>query len=62
MLIMFRILIVVILLAVAAFCTFGFLATFESPAFTRWRIGYGVAFVLCFAGAAWAVLGKSAKL
>ena len=43
-----------LLLAVAAFCLFGFLATFEptdSPGrFLAFRIGYGVVGVGCLAG------------
>ena len=44
-----RIVVVVLLLAVVAFCAVGFLATFEPldrKTQLAWRIGYGVASVL----------------
>lgn len=41
-------------LAVAAFCGFGFLATFEPtdnvPQFMAFRIGYGVIVLVCLVG------------
>jgi hypothetical protein len=45
-----------VLLMLAAFCAFGFLATFEpnDPAIAmRWRIGYGFVGFACLGGAAW---------
>ena len=45
------------LLAVAAFCGFGFLATFEPPGSVGWRIGYTVVGLACLAAAAWLLLG-----
>lgn len=35
------------LLAVAAFCVFGILATFEPGTALGWRVGYGAALVAC---------------
>lgn len=49
-----RIVVVIVLLAVAAFCVFGFAATFEPMDSGRplaWRIGYGVVGVACLMGA-----------
>ncbi len=49
-----RVLIVLVLLAVAAFCAFGFLTTFEPLDRTTqiiWRIVYGVGGLLCLAQA-----------
>ena len=44
----------ILLLAVAAFCLFGFLATFEptdTPAtFLAFRVGYSVVGIACFVG------------
>lgn len=45
-----RILAAVLLVAVAGFCSFGFLATFEPvdrETQLRWRIGYGAAIAIC---------------
>jgi hypothetical protein len=53
-----RIVIVVVLLAVAAFCAFGFLATFEQTGSIGLRIGYAVLGTLCFCVAAWALSRK----
>lgn len=43
------------LLAVAAFCGFGFVASYESPDFGPFRVIYGAVGVACAAGvvAAW---------
>lgn len=47
-----RLVLPLVLLAVAAFCVYGFLATFEPVAGAlAWRVGYGVAAVACLAGA-----------
>jgi hypothetical protein len=44
----------ILLLPIAAFCVFGFMATFEPTdrpeVFMAFRIGYGVAGVACLAG------------
>ncbi|MGQ0552833.1 MAG: hypothetical protein ACT4PU_06390 [Planctomycetota bacterium] len=56
-----RILLALLLLAVAAFCGFGFMATYEptdGSGFMAWRIGYGVVGVLCLGGAAWLLLAR----
>jgi uncharacterized membrane protein (DUF485 family) len=55
-----RILIIPPLLALAAFCAYGLLATFEPGDFLAWRIGYSVAIALCFAGivATWLLTAK----
>ncbi len=48
-----RILFIVVLLPILAFCGFGFLATFElADASSRlpWQIGYGVGGAACLAG------------
>jgi hypothetical protein len=45
-----RILISFVLLAIVAFCSFSFLATFEPPGFIGWRIVYGVAIMLSSIG------------
>lgn len=46
-----KILASLVLLAVAAFCVFGFLATFEPPGSMGWRIGYATLGLLSLAGA-----------
>jgi RimJ/RimL family protein N-acetyltransferase len=38
------------------------MATFESPGFISWRIGYAVAFVVCVFGISWAILSKVESL
>lgn len=53
-----RLVAAVVLLVIAAFCAFGFMATFESPDFLVWRIGYATVVVLCLAGIAWTLLAK----
>ncbi len=53
-----RIVLVVILLAVLAFCAFGFMATFEPPGWVGLRIGYAVVGALCLFGVARALLKK----
>jgi hypothetical protein len=45
------------LLAVAGFCVFGFLATFEPPGLIGWRIAYGAIGLTCLAIARWLLLG-----
>lgn len=48
----------VLLLAVAAFCAFGFLATFEPGDFMVFRVGYAVVGLGCVAGAI-AIIAKA---
>jgi hypothetical protein len=46
-----RVLLALILVALAAFCAFGFLATFEPvDGALGWRVGYGVAIFACLYG------------
>jgi len=48
-----RIIGVVVLLAVAGFCTFGFMATYEYSEVSKrlpWQIGYGLIGVTCLVG------------
>lgn len=53
-----RMLVALVLLAVAGFCVFGFLATFEPPGFPSVRLVYGVVGCLCLAGAGWVVMRR----
>ena len=55
-----RIWIIPPLLALAAFCFYGLLATLESGDFLAYRIAYAVGIVLCLAGSAvtWVMTGK----
>ncbi|MFK7789921.1 MAG: hypothetical protein AB8C95_10585 [Phycisphaeraceae bacterium] len=55
-----RIWIIPPLLALAAFCFYGVLATFESGDFLIWRIAYATVLALCLAGSAliWIKTGK----
>jgi hypothetical protein len=49
-----RILGAVLLLGLAAFCLFGFMATYEYSDASRrlpWQVGYGVGALICVAGA-----------
>lgn len=50
-----RFLVAFALLALAAFCAFGLLATFEPArnpnAALAWRVGYGVGLLVCLRGA-----------
>ena len=55
-----RAVVALFLLGVAAFCIFGFLATYEPPGFPGWRLIYGAASLACLAGAGW-VLARRAK-
>lgn len=55
--IVLRLIAVMTLLLVAAFCAFGILATFEPPGSQMWRIGYAAAGVACLVAAAWAIVG-----
>ncbi len=50
-----RILFALVLFAVAAFCVFGFMATYEPPADANLplRVIYGLVGIGCLAGAAW---------
>jgi hypothetical protein len=50
-----RIVATLALLAVAAFCAFGFAATFEPSTqnFVLWRVGYGMALAALAAGLIW---------
>lgn len=60
-----RILIILVLLPILAFCALGFLATFEPPepgtSFFTWRIGYALAALLCLTGIAWTIVAKSTR-
>ena len=47
------------LLAVAAFCGFGYLATFEPPGFPMMRWGYALLGGMCAAGAGLILLKPS---
>ncbi len=46
-----RVLLALVLLAIAAFCVFGFLATYEPvEGALLWRVGYGAAIIACLYG------------
>lgn len=47
------------LLAVAAFCAFGFLTTFESPGYLGWRVAYAVVGLTCLALAVGLTLSRA---
>ncbi len=51
------------LLGVAAFCAFGFLASFEFPGFTFWKLMYGMLGTAALAGATlpWLTRPSAAK-
>jgi hypothetical protein len=51
---------VLVLMAVAGFCAFGFLATFEPPGFLVLRAAYGVAALACVGGIVW-ILARPAE-
>src|SRR5262245_29217222 len=56
-----QILITMVLLAILAFCAFGFLATFEYAEQARrlpWQIGYGLIGALCVVGIIVMLLGR----
>jgi hypothetical protein len=57
-----RIVVSLLLLAVAAYCGFGFLATFEPPGFVGWRIGFAVGIVLSLGGVAWLCFAKRRRI
>ena len=48
-----------VLLAVAAFCGFGFLATFEPPGSVGFRIVYALIGLACLSCAIWLLLPRS---
>ena len=50
-----------LLLAVAAFCVFGFLATFEPGQFMAFRIGYSVVGLGCIAGVILLIVNSARK-
>ncbi len=51
-----RVLLALALVVIAAFCSFGFLATYEPlESALGWRIGYGAAVIACLFGA-WRLL------
>jgi len=53
-----RLLLALLLFAIAAFCSFGFLATFEPvDSALVWRVGYGAAIGACLYGA-WRLLRR----
>ena len=59
-----RAVVALVLLAVAAFCVFGFLATFEPidpEAQLIWRAVYGGVGLGCVAGAVWLILAHKAQ-
>ncbi|MFK7819137.1 MAG: hypothetical protein AB8G99_10490 [Planctomycetaceae bacterium] len=43
----------IVLLAVAGFCGFGFLASFEPPGSLIWKLGYAVSGLSALIGAVW---------
>lgn len=46
------------LVAIAGFCVFGFLATFEPPGFLVLRGVYAATAIVCLMGTGWLLLGK----
>jgi len=50
-----------LLLAVAAFCVFGFLATFEPGQFMAFRIGYSIVGLGCIAGVILLIVNAARK-
>jgi hypothetical protein len=56
-----RILIVVVILPILAFCVLGFLATFEPGNWLAWRIGYALGGFLCLLGIALAIFARSSR-
>ena len=58
-----HVLFALVLLAIAAFCVFGFMATFEPPADANkpLRVIYGLVGVGCLAGAAWLATPRRPK-
>jgi hypothetical protein len=54
-----RLILTLVLVAIAAFCCFGFLASFEPPGFLVFRWLYGAACVACVVGIAALWLTKS---
>ena len=57
---MARIALGIMLLPVTLFCVYGFLASFEFPGVTRWKIGYVLAF-LAFGSLSIRMIVKGAK-
>jgi peptidoglycan/LPS O-acetylase OafA/YrhL len=53
-----RLVVALILVAVAAFCAFGFLATFEPPGYPVLRLAYATLRVVCLLGAGWLVIPR----
>ena len=51
--ILIRVAVAFLLLGFTAFCSFGFMATFEPPGFPVWRLMYGVAGLLGLTGIGW---------
>ena len=49
------------LLAVASFCVFGFMATFEPPGELGMRTIYAIVGVLSLAGASWAAVCRKTR-
>ena len=47
----YRVMLTAGLLAISGFCIYGFLASYESPDFLVWRVGYGIAGLLSAATA-----------
>ncbi len=54
---MVRVMLTVLLLGIAGYCVFGFLATLEplNDSELAWRIGYGAVGIASLAGAVWIV-------
>lgn len=53
-----RVMAALVLLGLAAFCAFGFLATYEPPGSPLLRIMYGLVGALCLTGAGWILVRK----
>jgi len=53
-----RIGVALVLLTIALFTVFGFLATFEPPGHLAWRIGYTLGGFLSLSCAAWVLIRK----
>ena len=53
-----RVLVALILAAIAVFTLFGFLATFEPPGFLLWRLVYAVGGFTAIGGAGWVLFRK----
>ena len=54
-----RVVATLLLLFLAAFCIFGFLATYEPPGYPILRLIYGAASLACLAGAGWVLTRRT---